>query len=1515
MGFFKIIKRLIGGLNLDNTPDDLPKSDYVSGYDVVDRNPSILSEDKYLQPENNNELAYVLSENIDPIDKRYKVRIDIENIFDTNCTITIKFYLKYGPDAWTMAIPYTSGTNCAALYSLIEPFFAGIGCFVSNPTSNGFVLTFNVNMFGFYGYTDYFMSLSDDATTHAQYDTYVLNDAISTEKLGTLVPIEFANVNSAQQIWATPKSKEIENLVATGINKTVPFLDPTLYLVFGGQNALLDGEEIYIYGQGIAVYVCVQATLDPNEYAVYGSAAPYIIASLFPTGNYKVIRNKRRLSTIGYAAKNYLNDTWTYTELVRSINLNFRTTHQIQAYGMITNNGTIYNWTDHLNQIKRLYYFGSIKNQGFLTPYNVDAIYDLDTIGQESRLQLGTNTTKVILYQPTTQTGKGPRATAGAKPEACYAAFVRFKTVDGAYSTFSKASNVVWMRSGSVGTHEYGLNSGRALGILIEQIEYKLFEFAQIGIIEFTTNSWKGYLLPEQPIGTNTSMYLLDTGYNPESYIDFNDAATLVEQIAFVFENAKSILPYNLYEIAANVNIIKERDLSEWAKTITLNVKKEATIPLGKLADVKRPELTTTYINKGINDYGRCTTYATSYMPYDAYRFCVFVDWEDGSPTSTYWVGDVTFDPFFTGINDKVTNWDSVSDDVALNQFFVEASNINLDYVLPNGEYLREIVKDVRFGRALCNQQVYTTGFGMNVFKAAGTPYVSGFNDAVNPQDDVKLVLYSPDFQNTQTLFNYSSGDYLKARNFINDYSTSYTTDNKAVMFTTINEPSPPSYLAVGISNIINVSDQASNNIALFNYNNGASTFPNIYIRDGAAANTTVLFPLQPASNYNVWGFYYIKPYANNDWQNAYDEFSYNTQFFVIPQNKWFNKLTHDSSTIYELYGGDAFPTISAYKIAENRDPLYSDEYNAVVLYYSFNRTNAALRTGRYPSISLSSYLSERYLTSPDTDADRYYYDACFTPRYPFQNQFGFNPNLKQLNKLGSSIFYSEPAASYDLAGGNKVWLPLNRKDLEATYGDIVHMEILLGFSETGLLIVWQPQRTTAQYFDNTANIKTSAGELLIGNGQIMSRKGADFTEYGCEHKWTIRKGQNPTGKDVVFWACFRKGAIMRLGADGTADLVGDINNLLTNRTFLALQNEYNNLDRPAHDYGCHAVWNNQTKEYILTLTLVPKATLFIPNNRDPYAKGDWVYTEDTWGFENIPVFYESLVSGNGNPLTDTEAWKMHSGYDDDAFQIWTMVWNELDNKFKTFRTFNPKIYGQFNNTYVSSHPNYPDNIYEHNKNKNEALFYCTKIETKLESEVYTIPSLNVIVGAGIENLFTNAFPPNARTKYVVKIEGKNYEIVGSSGVDSISMANVDNDDILPEYTFPDGYFIYYICNSQDPYIEGVVNESMPRYVNFTLKNTQADDTLKRVEYYAGYDSLGTVTTQSFTNKVEEEFYNGESNVQIKMDTTNNPTDNEVGENLVEGKWMRFKQFWRWGKKNRVLTTSVAIEETEYKKQ
>jgi hypothetical protein len=291
------------------------------------------------------------------------------------------------------------------------------------------------------------------------------------------------------------------------------------------------------------------------------------------------------------------------------------------------------------------------------------------------------------------------------------------------------------------------------------------------------------------------------------------------------------------------------------------------------------------------------------------------------------------------------------------------------------------------------------------------------------------------------------------------------------------------------------------------------------------------------------------------------------------------------------------------------------------------------------------------------------------------------------------------------LAGGNRIWLPLDMKTLETKYGAIVDIDVLLGQTGTNILIVLQERRLTAQYFDNTANIKSNTGELLIGNGKILERDGQNFTEFGCEHKWTAIKGQTATGKDLKYWLCLRKTAIMRFGADGTSNIIGNIAPLIENKAILGLANGYNEDDAPAFFNGCHAVWDNKRMEYILTLRLYPKVIDFgINANIGEFKESPTL----KWGFEQFPVIYESLIDNNSD-VPPSINWRTHSGYDSGYFEILTIVWNEENNVFKTYRTYSPKIYGQFNDNYVSSHPTQGNLIFEHNDILSEAIYYYSR--------------------------------------------------------------------------------------------------------------------------------------------------------------------------------------------------------------
>lgn len=1464
------INKPIGGLNLEANPNEVPPTDYLDGYDIVDRNPRAKNEKTLAQPNNNTEYSYDLGE-AELTKKKYRVTMDLTGLASCNILFNVKIL---GISNTTTPIAYTSGSSASTLLASITSGFSGLFT-ITSITATGFSLVFDLQ-YTASNYYDFFLTVTNSLGDI--YNVAVRLDAISSEKIGSLKPIYFGNVNSDQQIFSTTNTLEPEIITATA-----PVSALGMYVTFSPDPLIGANEEVYIYpvngGLNQFSALCFLTQYSGSTYLVNGTS----LTAVGATGNYYVVRNYRTLSCIGYAIKNEVAKQWDYTELVRSNKLNFRTYKQIQADLDITSDGIIYNFTDFLNQIKRLIYKGDIIDNGFLTTYNSDAYYDLDNIEGESRLQLGTNTSKVTL---SVASGSGGSYRIGAKNEACYTAFIRFKTQDGAYTTYSKASNVLWLHSSSVFGHSYGANSGKAIQIFIEQIPLNYYVSVQVSIIEFTTSSFTGYSLPEVQINGNESMYIIDNGFNPESYISFNNASVLLEQIPFVFENAKSILGYNNYILAANVNLYQEYDLTEWAQTITLSVSREYIL-IGSEAFYGLPENTISTIQRGINEFDKCSNRYMSYMPYDHYRPCVFIDWENGTPTSTYWISDVSFDPADTGLGDFITT--SALGEYSIIQYIIEATDINMDYILPDGKVLRDVVKDVRFGRALCNPQVQTTGFGAHVFNDGSVDYVSGFDDGGNIQTSTKLALYSNDYQNTSQIFSFENGDLLKTSLMDNEAVTTVSTGNIAVSF--IGEL-VSSVVTANIQQLQNISSQNENTIALYKYTNSGD---DIYIRNSAAVvlDTAVDDGLTNAGQY----FFYIRPYGSD---GAYPQDHSQTKFFVVPQDQWYNKETHDSSTVYKIYGGDAFPTLSAYKIAENASDQTT--LNSLFTYWHFNRTNAALRSGRFPYYTLQDYLESPYLVAATFEGDKYTYDACFTPRYLFQNSVAFNPNLPQITNKFSSIYYSGIGFGSDNAGGNRIWLPLDTKQLETKYGAITDIKVLFGLSGQNILMVWQERRFTAQYFDNTANIVSNSGELLIGNGAILERTGQDLSEYGCQYKWLIKKGQSSTGKDLVFWIDFRKGAIMRFGADGTSNIIGNLSQLINNDTALAILNQYANDDAPAQFLGCHATWDNINKEYIVTFRLMPKMLEAGVSAMEGEFKASPTLT---WGFEQFPVIYQSLTNNNvSTPPNGT--WRTISGYDSDYFLILTIVWNENDNKFKTFRTFTPKIYGEWNNTIVSSHPTENNLIYEHNGLLSQALYYAVEVETAVTAT--TDPTLYRITGTNIQSSFPSPFAPLDRQKYVVTIQGKNYEVVGT-GTNYLQMAEVDDDDILPQVTINN--FSYIICNAQDPYIQTVASNGDGRYFHFANKEVQADDTLKRTEYEAGVSSLATPLTMSYTNKVEEDFDNGKSNVQIKQDTTNNPTDNDASLNNLEGMWAKVKSIWRWGKSNRVQSIEIQALETQ----
>lgn len=1473
----KIIKRPKGGLDLSNSMVDVAPMDYIDAMDIVDANPVVKNEKGYLQPNNNTAYAFDIGE-AELTAKTYRITYDVTDLATCTININIGYSNFYNSP---LPIPFTIGDDADALLSTIQTVFGANAdlqdTVITEVSSVGDILVIDLSV-TYFGYADY--TLTSDNSLGDIYDCEALNDAVSAEKEGELIPIRLENADFNNQIFATTGTNKPQtfecNITVSGSDLIATFVDDP---------RIEDNEEVYIYpasGNKAAGY-CIFESTGLLTYRIVASVNPITAAQSNPVGAYFVTRYKRTLSVIGYANKNAVVGTWFYWELVRSINLNFRTYKQIESRLSDNSDGLIYDFSDFLNPIRRLIYINGdygVNTNGFLTVYNIDAIYSLDTIGTESILQTTPNIANVKLSIPNGVSPLGKRfLVKGAKPEACYAAFVRFKTYDGFYSLFSAPSNVIWTHSfTNVASHASGNPTDMSIQIDVSNIEAGLYEYAQVGVIEFLTDSYKSYLIPEVPLNGETEITIIDTGLQSGSYILF-DATTLVEQLSFVFENARAILNFDNSMLAGNVNIAPPYDLTEWVAdaTVTSEVE-EIDAPYQKYEFGTTVFSSTLYTDLLLssNEYMSC-------MPHDTYRLALFVYWNNGSPTSVFNLGDFEVDA-----GDEIT--DTSYPTTKVYQYYFKVKGLDMDSILPSGERVGDVVKYFRFGRALVSPQVLATGVSLFLSGASApytlTPeYVGSTSPDPNIQLD-KVIFISPSLQNGVDSLNPIAGDEVIA-NLASATTPSYVSPSfsNSQAFDYFGDTLLGNTVTTTVTSGENVALKQSGQIANLQVSYGGNAY---YVRGCVALDLGASLP-HPAANYIVNNLYYIRPYSGD----PYPQTAQQTMFFVSPQDIYYDPITHDSSTEYKVFCGDCFPQKSYYKLVEKTaTTALPNPYNNVIGFFSYNRGNFQLRSGRFPSETPAFYLEENVITEDD-----YTYDNCFTPQYLFQGNMAYNSSLRYIYNKFATLYYSEKGYGSDFNGGNRLWKPLSSKDLEAKYGAIIHMETLLGFSSNGLIVVLQERRMTTQFYDNTANVVTNVGEVLLGTGQTLGRRGADLTAYGCEHKWTAQKGQNKSGKDILYYVSFRNAALIRLGADGTGDIIGNLAEFLNIHTLAAYQNGYNEVDAPANNWGCHAVWDNIRKEYILTLRVIPELS---ENGLASYSKNEFVQSVDEiWGFEQFPVIYRSLVDDNTEPLGTPDYWEEVSGYSTDYTEFKTLVWNENDNTFKPYRSHLPRIYGTANNTIISSHPVYPSKIYEHNTKKNEALYYGTEVTSVLTA--ITNPTESTIEATGIGSLFPNPFIVEEREKYVVTINDKNYEVVATSA-DYITMASVDDDDILPQATIEN--FTYSIYNSQNPYLECVFNEENPRYVLFGRKQVQADSPLRQTNYIAGLNSLTTIETESQTNKVNEKYYQGTSNTQILADT-NNP------KNFVQGYYMRLKSIFRWGKKNRVLSILVETEEFE----
>ena len=1535
-----IIKKPTSGINTDSNPNDIPAGAMLGALDITDINHGELNEDGFTQLNNNTELAFdICPTQVQMLGKNYRLKFDIPT---EEFEIIIK--IIHRDNTWSVTIPTTCGdltpedvfedidNKFTADY---DELYANFLHTFSNPVFDSDYLQFDL-LFNNFGFDDYFLEVSitntDTGLISYPYELNVLNDAISLDKEGFLKPIEILSNGSKMFIFSTVECPDVSNIANfTGIDTvTIGLIDQNCVSInntAGDYSAILPtGTEVKVFASGITNLSGTFVIDTITDFTVIANMQTPP-AAVYTFGiNAKLSLNTRTLSAIGVAEKNESTGVWTYIELLRSTNLNFRTNKPIQAKVSITDFGYIFNWTDFNEKPRRLTYEGDFVEGGFLEVYNPLNKYNLDNIDQESQLIVSNNLARIKLGNSLDIDNIGTEIT-GVKPAATYQAFVRFATEDGQYGVFSPPSNTTTIYnirpSGFWQPQVAGGISGEsALIIDISNIKKGLYKYFQIAIVEMTGSSFNVYALQQQDLNDDDTIRVIDTGRRQSDYVLLDSA--LINELQFTITAAKSIEDYDNRIEFANVKLQNRYDLAEWAKTIQIYYEQRELAPL--YIPVAGGDIYENQFNYWY-DMKYCKWLSDeylSYAPFETVRWAIMVWFKDGGAPLTFHIGDYRVDPSNDnpdGLHPLLLDLSDTSNNVL--QIVAKYTNVNLNYQLPTGEILWDIIEDWRICRADIPQEMLWSGMALegDVLGASTTfinqRYTNEGTLPTSPQRR-RFFTYVPDFINNGYKYSRQEGD--KA------YFIEPTRQTNGAYFESVDYYGDNQNTGMGWSNGVGVSILRDTSGFIseggINYNLLTTFFASDgRERQGRYARLMTLaadIPTPTTNSLLLFNFYYVREILGEKYGNIYS-----TPFSIVTGD-YFDRNTHTTNKIYTAYSGNMFIQKSYYTIQQTTVTTSSDLWSLqkVAGFYSMNRFNSQLRNGIFLQYDRFFYPDP---TIKNILEDTYTYDTAFNPRYIFQNQLVFNPNLKYLEREKASIYWSDKALDNGTFGANRIFRPLNKKALEERFGEITHIETFNIENQT-YLATWQPFQFTLQYFNNTGQLITENSQVLLGTGDVLGRNGANVTRYGCSHKWSIVKGVNPQGKPVMYWYSANERHLMRMGADG----LSNISLSAGFETFLnkyCLLNDVSNIeDTPTRFYGVHGVWNDLKKQYILTFRGIRKHTIW--NDEIEYQKGEWVTDETTFGFEGIPVLYRAKIANTNRVLSNTTYWEKFDTYNRESIAFFTIVWDEYSNSLKTELTHIPMIYGEYKSTFVSGSPlsATPSLIYEHNKD-NQARYYCSVPQRAiLDDEFVTVQLLGInqeyddVVYEDwlfetdlncTSFLGVNSAPNNMeslleehKSAFIFSDYGAYYRV---KAIIDTTHFTVDKLEDVVWNTDNDAFYTS-ICNTGEPFFEQVVNEPKGTYSFFGHIAMFSDTTIKRVEFEAGLDSLGQKTTQSFLNEEEFEYFNGTLNSQIKNDATNNPTNNNVGKNLVQGYWMKVKALFKLNIKNKIHKYSVKAQ-------
>lgn len=1206
-------------------------------------------------------------------------------------------------------------------------------------------------------YSDYTLVITDNNGNVLRNDD--IKEAVSYTGKGNYIEIGSKDLLGTTWIFSTTQDQE-QSMKSSSAMK---FYRATYY---GGQigvyfpsHGLESGESVVIAN---AVGLGAQANgewvilvIDDNNFSLFLSIPTGLTLTPVACGGV-VYRNTFGLGQIGVQQYIGETDSYTYTKILASKRFNFRTMYQIDADAVLNNNGYLLKFTDNYNYPRTFSYRGAFMEDGALQPINPDGYYTYETLTDEIK-NIINYSAAVVEYYEQAQVG-------GSVPPANWRYAVEFLTDTNATTELSFLSNPIPtyeptyigysatyhpIYGNATGNNVTGkINRVRVTGItpgIFKYIQLVGFNYASSGVNTVAVNAFrirKELLSPDQ-----SEIILEHNGNEPD--ITFFDTTVAIPVRPDIIRAGSNRFCENRL-VYGNVTTSTAIDIRDWALTMKYSIKRKsifASLYEEMWEEFYNPENTPKY---------------TGYQPYEWYRFYISAETYSGKITDSVFCfdmrflsqadyasfGQAEFDEINGGDRREPTgdeydsyapgSWDplgSISTQRFLYQIHIELNNIDWEYQI-DGVKVKDIFKSVKISRAERVQEVIASGvYVVSEIKYVLSPFQEAtFNNPNDPnsgpipdsfisffdttglpvinQTNYKLgSFYSPDILFGYTQYNESQvGDQLINFGTLDFYSSLRYDETSTNPFTysywTTIGPianTPQSSQKVNITDCKYVAEGES---VSFTYNNTTRPFYKQVIAYQYLGSKFRGSPVIAVDNaidsslgtYQSGRFQSLIFRAKKDKYGARNAFG-NTVVFT-------GATAYNGESSVSVFGGDVFNQQVQFR---QQSRISTNTSSSAFNIISTNIVNTNLRQWD----SASPYRTfPVYPPSPQNwmipaigtaDTDYYYRNTGYSIFNQVQASTVFDPEGNNLGNYITRKYYSQLNPNNANTDKYREFLPLDFQDNPNNFGPITHLEIV-----NGELFTLQQRGFTREFFNATGRLQTAEdGDVLIGTGDVLSRKGLRLTMLGTNQKWSVCKGFTSSGKETIIWVNDEFGCVVRFGADGTVN----ISEREMMSTFFRERMRYViGKDTPADNQGIATVWDNIGKNFIITQRAWKDSVKW--NIASTYLAGRSVIYGETLGVPQIYVcLAKNFAQEDNAPGTagGAEYWQIISLDNLEYYNTYTVVFNEMKNSFTHRYTFYPKIYHTQNNRYFSPSPynEESNNIYRHrDKQVGEITFY-----------------------------------------------------------------------------------------------------------------------------------------------------------------------------------------------------------------